>query len=404
MLRILHVADAHLDTPFYGREESLRQKLRQAALEAFDAAVRHAIGREVDALLIAGDLFDNDLLSFATEKFLLEQMARLRDAGIFVFYVTGNHDPGRANYRAHQLKWPDNVCLFRSGSPETVPIGDVGWLTAAGHSSKEESRNLASEFGAPKGDRPHVAMLHTQVMSARGADRHDRYAPCSHGDLAAAYDYWALGHVHLRQRVFDDLPAWYAGNLQGRHPRETGSKGALYVEIERDRPPEPEFLPLAPIVWDWVKLKCPRDAVTLDGLAGVLSTVATEELRLDDGCEHFVRLDLTGQSPLARELMDEDNIGELEKALVTALDVAWLEVRPRGIVRPVDVEAYRESPTVLGQALTLIEHARGNDDVIDALRPSDLVQEQDEERAYLRSLLEDAEHEIAGLLVPEEER
>ena len=403
MLRILHLADAHLDTPFCGREESLRQQLRRATWQAFSAAVDHAIDRRAHGLLIAGDLFDNDLLSFATEKFLLDQMTRLRDAGIPVFYATGNHDPGRANYRAHQLKWPDNVHLFRSGSPETLPIGDAGWLTAAGHSTRAEDRNIASEYGTARGDRPHVAMLHTQVMSAREADRHERYAPCSHDDLAApGFDYWALGHVHLRQRVFDDLPAWYAGNLQGRHPRETGPKGALYVEIDKGGDPEPEFLPLAPIVWNSVEVHCPRDAITLNDLAGAVATVVAEKLQLDDGCRHFVRVDLAGESALARELGNEDDLRELEKALVAALDVAWLEVRPRGIVRPVDIDAYRGSPTVLGEALALIEQAATDDVLIDKLRPTELVRERDDERAYLRTLLGGAEREIAGLLVPED--
>jgi DNA repair protein SbcD/Mre11 len=307
LLRILHIADAHLDTPFYGREESLRQQLRHATWDAFSAAVDHAIDREVHGFLIAGDLFDNDLLSFATERFLLEQMDRLNAAGIPVFYATGNHDPGRANYRAQQLNWPDNVHLFRGGSPETVPIGTEGWLTAAGHSTRKVEDNLATEYGVAKGARPHVAMLHTQVMSASQADRHDRYAPCSHDDLeTSGFDYWALGHVHLRQRVFEDLPAWYAGNIQGRNPRETGPKGALYVEIEKGCIPDPEFVPLAPIVWDSVEVDCPHSAVTLDDLTRDIAAVLTDKLPLDDGCKHFVRVNLSGESSMARELGRED--------------------------------------------------------------------------------------------------
>jgi DNA repair exonuclease SbcCD nuclease subunit len=405
MLRILHIADAHLDTPFRGREESLRHRLRDATRASFAAAVAAAVERDVHAFLIAGDLFDNDLLSFATERFLLDQMRRLNDAGIAVFYATGNHDPGRANYRAQQLAWPDNVRLFRGATPETVPIGDAGWLTAAGHSSPREDQNLAAKFGRAKTDRPHVAMLHTQVTSARDADRHDRYAPCSHDDLAAGgFDYWALGHVHLRQRVFDDLPAWYPGNLQGRHPRETGLKGALYVEVANGGVSAPEFLPLAHIVWDSIDIACRRDVATLDGLARALADAARGKLDLDDGREHAVRLDLSGESPLARELGAEDNVRELERELCASLGASWLEVRPRGVVRPVDLAAYRDSPTVLGQALALIEQAQTDDALVDALRPTDLAGQADDERAYLRDLLDGAEREIAARLVPEAER
>jgi exonuclease SbcD len=200
-LRLLHIADAHLDTPFYGREEALRRKLRDACRQAFSQALEEAIERNVHALLIAGDLFDNDRLSFTTERFLLEAMGRLREAGIAVFYATGNHDPGRAGYRAHQLGWPDNVYLFTKAQPETVAITDrqgtqLGWLTAAGHSSRREEKNLAARYGQARNELPHIALLHAQVISARGAEYHDRYAPCTEEDLSTGgFDYWALAWI-----------------------------------------------------------------------------------------------------------------------------------------------------------------------------------------------------------------
>ncbi len=405
MLRILHIADAHLDTPFYGREESLRRKLQQATRLAFSTAVEEAIERSVHAFLIAGDLFDNDSLSFATERFLLEQMAHLHEASIPVFYATGNHDPGRANYRARQLNWPDNVHLFYGTGPETVPIGDVGWLTAAGHSSRAEASNLAARYEAARTDRPHVAMLHTQIVSARDSGRHDRYAPCSRDDLSApGYDYWALGHIHVRQQVFDDLPAWYSGNLQGRNPRETGPKGALYVEIEKGGIAKPHFLPLAPVEWEWLEVTCPREARTLNAFTDALAREIQEHAGLSSDSEHLVRVDLTGESAMARDLAEEDNIREVSDVLMDRLGVEWLEIRPRRIVRPVDLDEYHGSATVLGQALELIEQARTDNELLAALRPEDLAGRPDDETAYLRALLEGADREIAALLVPEDER
>jgi DNA repair exonuclease SbcCD nuclease subunit len=399
------MADAHLDTPFYGREEEMRRKLREATRQAFGAVAGEAINRHVDGLLIAGDLFDNELLSFTTERFLLEQMWRLREARIPVYYATGNHDPGRTNYRARHLGWPDNVHLFTGTTPRTVPVGETGWLTAAGHSTAREETDLASRFGPVRGDRPHVALLHTQVMSARGADLHDRYAPCSRSDLEELpFDYWALGHIHVRQRVFDDLPAWYAGNLQGRNPRETGPKGALYVEIEKGIPPEPEFLPLAPVVWDSIHLDCPETPRTLDELTRSLGSLLKERLDLEEGREHLVRVDLGGQSHLARELSIEGNLEELSELLRVELSVDWLELRPRDIVRPVPLEEYRGSATVLGKALELIERARADDELLKRLGPEELASRPGDRVEYLRSLLERGGRDLASVLVPGGER
>jgi DNA repair exonuclease SbcCD nuclease subunit len=128
-LRLLHLADVHLDTPFYGKDEQWRTRLRKAVRAAFARGIDLAIERGAHAVLVAGDLFDNDLLTFATEQFLLEQVRRLQNAGVCFFYATGNHDPGRSNYRAHNLDWPDNVHIFRKGQAEDVPIKDASGET-----------------------------------------------------------------------------------------------------------------------------------------------------------------------------------------------------------------------------------------------------------------------------------
>ena len=410
-LRLLHVADVHLDTPFYGRDESLRRKLRNACREAFKGGVDAAIERDVHAFLIAGDLFDNELLSFTTEKFLLAEMSKLQNARIPVFYATGNHDPGRANYRAQKLEWPSNVHLFTSTTPETVPIVDhkgqqIGWLTAAGHSSTREGNNLAARYKKAKTDLPHVAMLHTQVVNARGADQHERYAPCTEEDLRLpGYDYWALGHVHLRQRVFEDLPAWYAGNLQGRNPKETGLKGALYVEVSKRGLIEPEFIPLSPLVWDHVELACPENACTSTELTTELAARLRQEIDLDDGREHLVRLTLTGESSLADEINKPENLQDLEETVQDETDIAWLEIRPRSLLRPVDMESFIGSPTVLGKTLELLERLSTDDELLDRITPKDLAHSNTEDmRHYLRELVNNMDRKAASLLVPEQKR
>jgi len=405
LFRILHIADAHLDTPFCGRDEAMREKLREATRNAFDAAVALAVERRVDAVLIAGDLFDNDLLSFRTQQSLLDAMRRLGAAGIPVFYAAGNHDPGRAGGRAAQLDWPENVHVFGCAQPETIEIGDVGRITAVGHATNREERNLAAEFPPASGDRPHVAMLHTQVDGTAGADRHDRYAPCTSADLARpGYDYWALGHVHIRHRAADDVPAWYPGNLQGRNPRETGPKGALYVEVERGVEPAVEFVPLAPIVWDAVTLAPPADADGVETLLHAVSHEARACLDLDDGREHLVRLELRGASPLAAELRREDDIRELETRLQEELGVAWLELRTGGVVRPVPLDDYHGSATVLGAALDLLERVQHDDALLAELCPVPLASDREDKLAYLRTLLDGADKDLAARLVREEAR
>ena len=257
-MRIVHAADIHLDTPYRRHDAALRQRLQDAGREAFTALVDLTIQEDADALLIAGDLFDNEWLTIATERVLTSELARLTDAGVTVVYATGNHDPGRTNYRAANIDWPSaGFHLLNSRTPRRIPIhrgGDrVGWVVAAGHQTVHESTNLAASFPAAPGPEPAVALLHADVGGAQGAaddEAGNVYAPAGLSDLDPGYDYWALGHIHKRQRLREDSPAWYPGNLQGRDFGETGGKGALVVDLHPPEVPRVQFHPLAKVRWE----------------------------------------------------------------------------------------------------------------------------------------------------------
>ena len=101
MLRIVHAADIHLDTPYRRHDEAVRARLREAGREAFTRLIDLALERQADALLIAGDLFDNELLTLATERVLVDELTRATGAGLTVVYATGNHDPGAGELPGH---------------------------------------------------------------------------------------------------------------------------------------------------------------------------------------------------------------------------------------------------------------------------------------------------------------
>ncbi|MFA9459896.1 metallophosphoesterase [Thiohalorhabdus methylotrophus] len=402
--RFLHLADLHLDTAFRGRDESVREALRRATRDAFQAAVETAIDRGAHVVLLAGDIFDGDLLTFATERFLLDGCQRLGEAGIAVVSCTGNHDPGGTSHRTRALDWPDNVHLAHGAQPVSVEIpgsdGEpVGRVVAAGHAKAREDRNLASSFPAQAGDLPTVGLLHTQVVGADSAENHDTYAPSEPADFdKPGYHYWALGHIHKRQQIRSDPPVWYPGNLQGRHPREPGPKGGNWVEIPPFGLAQVEFVPLAPLTWQTVAVADPGGG-NLDALVADLVARVPEP----DAEQRLVRLELSGPHLLAGELGDAENRRELEEQLADRLDALAVEVRDRGLHQPVDREGLRSSPSPLATALELLERAESDDALLDALTPEVLSPaaptEDEERRAYLRALLTDLEPELVDRLV-----
>lgn len=340
MVRFLHLADVHLDTAFVGRSGTLREHLREALRTAFRRAVDCALDEEVHAVLIAGDLFDDDRLSVATEAFLVEQVERLTEAGVEVVYATGNHDPGGQGFRAAKIDWPSGFHYVDTRTPTSIQItgpdeNPRATVVAAGHVASQEETNLAAQFPEAEGSEPHIGLLHAHVTSATQVEAHDRYAPCTVEDLrAGGYDYWALGHIHTRQRIDPDVPAWYPGNLQGRSPRETGARGGLLVTLRRDRPPEVTFRPFAPTRWEALELDALDDVETVQALVTKIRTAFREKARDATATDWLLRVNLCGPCPLSDELSTTDQVQELEQVAAERLDLRDVEIRTRHLTPP----------------------------------------------------------------------
>ena len=231
MIKILHTADVHLDSPLTSlalRDESLRQNIQSSTRFAFVQIIDTALAENVDALLIAGDLYDGAQRSAKTAAFLTGQLERLRTAGIPVFYIKGNHDA--ENPITGEVALPDNVHIFDGRGGKQQLAGKDVWIHGVSFSGKHAPDSLLGKFGAPVSGAINIAMLHTSLAGAAG---HDNYAPCSVAELSAlGFDYWALGHIHKRQ-VHSEAP-WVVmpGIPQGRDIGEAGSKSATLLTIE----------------------------------------------------------------------------------------------------------------------------------------------------------------------------
>lgn len=231
MIKILHTADVHLDSPLTSlalRDESLRESIQSATRSAFIQIIDTALAENVDALLIAGDLYDGAQRSAKTAAFLTGQLERLRTAGIPVFYIKGNHDA--ENPITGEVALPDNVHIFDGRGGKQQLEGKDVWIHGVSFNGKHAVDSLLGKFGAPVSGAVNIAMLHTSLAGATG---HDNYAPCSVVELSAlGFDYWALGHIHKRQ-VHSEAP-WVVmpGIPQGRDIGEAGSKSATLLTIE----------------------------------------------------------------------------------------------------------------------------------------------------------------------------
>lgn len=414
MLTLLHLADVHFDTIYAGRTLDLRRRLREAQQTAFERAVDRAIEEPVDAVLIAGDLFDAERLGIAAETALLDELRRLEEADIPVVYATGDHDPGPARGRAASIDWPGNVHLVRSAEPCIIPVTDndgerIGQVVAVGHPRAQVSENLAIRFPDADAEVPTVGLLHAHVEGANGAEAHNRYAPCTVDNLAqTGYDYWALGHVHRGQQVDPELPAYYAGNLQGRNPSETGVKGGLLVRIPPNGLPDVTVQPFAPIRWETLVLDELAHVESVDALAAAAEEAFQSVHAQALLTEWMVRVKLRGACPMTATLHDERQRRKIAAQLTARLNVLDVELLPDTLTPPVDVEPHEGEPHLAGEVLALIDEARTNDDRLDDLaervtwaHPGHATPAA--RRAYLRSLLAGLDREALARLLADAE-
>jgi hypothetical protein len=231
-MKFVHASDLHLDSPLRGLaryEGAPVERIRRATRRALESLVELCIGERVSLLVMAGDIYDGDWRDYSTGLFFAGQMSRLRAAGVPVVMIHGNHDA--ASQITKHLTLPDNVTVLGHRRPETKVFADLGICVHGQSFAKRDVKDdLASRYPEPIRGLLNVGLLHTALAGRPG---HEPYAPTSLEALVAkGYEYWALGHVHQREVLHRDPWVVFSGNLQGRHARETGAKGAMLVEFD----------------------------------------------------------------------------------------------------------------------------------------------------------------------------
>lgn len=319
MFSFIHTADIHLDSPMHkldAYDGAPVEQFRLSTRRALENVVGLAIAQKVAFVLISGDLYDGDWKDYNTGLYFILQMNRLRDAGIPVFIVAGNHDAASSITRS--LRMPDNVVVFAAGRAETRLMNDPPVaIHGQSFASPAEKKDLSRDYPEPRPGRFNIGMLHT---SATGRPGHESYAPCTQAGLREkGYHYWALGHVHQYEVLCDDPCIVFPGNTQGRHIREAGPKGCLLVTVNDNMGVSLDFTPTdavrwVPVIVDACGATDPYDVV--GDFAGRLESLMSAH----NGMPLAVRVDVTGEAEAAADLTADPErwIGEIRAAAMEA--------------------------------------------------------------------------------------
>ena len=302
MFSFIHTADIHLDSPLRGLNQHADapvDQIRGATRRALDRLVSLALEKNVDFLLIAGDLYDGDWPDYSTGLFFNKQMSRLNEANIPVYLISGNHDA--ASKITKSLKPPANVTVLSTKVPETVLIDGLPVaIHGQGFATQSVTENLVLEYPSASPKRFNIGMLHTSLT---GNPQHDPYAPCSINDLTEkGYDYWALGHIHQHAVVHESPHIVYSGNPQGRHIKETDERGCYFIEVTDDLTIKQLSFEVTDVVrWKALEIDI-SSLVDADALLEQITQHMETALAEANGRLLALRITLVGDSPLHDKL------------------------------------------------------------------------------------------------------
>ena len=260
-MKLIHCADIHLGSPM---ETNLTaDKARERKLEirsTFTRMVRVAAEEGVEAILIAGDLFDGARVTKSTENYVLDLIAS--HPQIDFYYLAGNHDKGSALANSAQL--PQNLYTFGK-LWSTYRRGGVA-ITGASIPNAD-TLSLSPED-------VNIVLLHGQERRGAGAAGEDiiHLGRFKNKNI----DYAALGHIHENRVLRLDARgvAVYSGCLEGRGFDECGTKGYVLLDIENGRVSH-RFIPFATRTLHTVECDVTDFSSGLDLENRMLASVAT---------------------------------------------------------------------------------------------------------------------------------
>jgi exonuclease SbcD len=338
-MRLLHTADWHVGKPLRGRSRA------EEHARALDEVARIASEARVDAVLVAGDVFDSPAPAPEAEKLVYDFLARLLAERIACVVIAGNHDHPRKlgalaslleGLRIHvrpDVRPPEQGGVVRLASrdgreearvavlpfvPErrvvdacTVMDAEHKWYEA--YSSRIEQILAALVRGLPA-DTVNLVLAHLLVDGARvGTGERELHLGQIYGvnpqQLPTTVQYIALGHLHRPQEVLAPAKTRYPGSLiELDFGEEEQDKSVVILEAQAKRPPGIELVPVT----------AGRRLRTVEGTLDDLQRLAEE------GSDDYLRVRVKAEAPTPGLA---DRVKEL---LPNALDVTVDHPRDAG--------------------------------------------------------------------------
>ncbi len=223
MIKIIHTADLHIGASFNSFENKL--DLQKYHTLAVIEMVKFANLREVDIMIIAGDLFDGHAVDGIIRHETMMILGNFRGK---IYISTGNHDYYFKGSFWDKMDLPSNVHLFRENKLCEISLGDVSVYGASFTNIYEKIDIKNADLDENK---INIAVLHSDILTK------SEYNPLSKEDFSKSkFDYVATGHNHSFSEILKASNTKYAcsGSISATGFDEIGEKGFIYGEISKE--------------------------------------------------------------------------------------------------------------------------------------------------------------------------
>jgi predicted phosphodiesterase len=371
MIRLLHLSDLHINAGFANKSAYIREQLKLSLNKSFECAVSYAINEKVDGVMIVGDLFDRPQVSYALERFIRQQIGRLLENDIHFFYVNGNHDPAGTTPVLDVFQTNPFFHAFNTDTCKRQTIqfaqGHTCEFIASAHAFKGEQRDLVKLYPVKSNASYWVGMAHASVVNAQSVGEKAAYMGTTLPQIESLhYDYFALGHIHIRQRLSERVA--YAGNLMGLNYKEIGEKGGMMVTLsEHGTTVQP--VNFNEVQWEAIDFELNSAIETLYDLEMALYGDIAEHISdLGYSTEKLiVRVHVYGRSKCYHSLRDVDAVAALETALCQRLHLLDVNLKDIGLASDYDLKALEREQTVLAMALELLNSPEAYPELLERL-------------------------------------
>ena len=222
-MKIIHTADIHLDSPL--THASNRQKRRLELLQALSNLSEYANNNDVSAIIVAGDLFDDQ---FATTKTVQGVADIVASSSATWFVLQGNHAQGTVEYGAinpyQKLKQLCPQVKFFGQDWQTYTLDDVN---ICGRELGTNDQAMWQQLDLPQTGY-NILVLHADVDD-------DKYGLVDKKAIAnSGAHYVALGHRHaFAEHKFGKVTGAYCGVLEPRGFDENAQTGFVVIDTDK---------------------------------------------------------------------------------------------------------------------------------------------------------------------------